>query len=390
MKTILNDCRGSVLILVAWVFAIMGIIAAFLLYRSELEWAAVVSLERNNRAAGLGERVLQEQLALLRQDDTDQDSVSDPWFREKGYWEEQRDGFQVVVKIEDESSKPNLNIMSRGELGLLGLSEVEADVLIDWIDPDDEISSEGAEADYYQSLAVPYKPRNGFLSTLREVLAVKDGREIYSKVAPCVTVFGKYNINTLTERNLENLLLSSGFDKMWVERMVSDVNNYRTDNIFKSFDELRQLSAVSLDKLDELRPLLTLTGIMNLNFINEKGLETVLKRIGCDQEVAGKIIHRRREEPFTEIGEARHFFNIGEKPFPIEQYFTTVSTIIRYQIWLIKGERTYYLETVQERAPSDGANKWRTSPLFRCVLRDQEAPELPDPPLDLDEEEEEE
>jgi hypothetical protein len=222
------------------------------------------------------------------------------------------------------------------------------------------------------------------------VLAVKDGREIYSKVAPYGTVFGKYNINTLTERNLENLLLSSGFDKMWVERMVSDVKNYRTDkNIFKSYDELRQLSAVSLDKLDELRPLLTLTGIMNLNLIDEKGLETVLKRIGYDQDVAGKIVHRRREEPFAEIGEARHFFNAGEKPFPIEQYFTTVSTIIRYQIWLIKGQHTYYLETVQERVPADGANKWRTRTLFRCVLRGRETPGLPEPPVNAYEEEEE-
>ena len=390
MKTILNDCRGSVLILVAWVFAIMGIIAAFLLYRSELEWAAVVNLERNNRATSLAEQVLQEHLALLRRDDTEQDSVSDPWFGENGYWDEQRDGFRVIVKIEDESSKPNLNIMSRGELELLDLSADEADVLIDWIDPDDEISAEGVEAGYYQSLDPAYKPRNGFLSTPREVLAVKDGREIYSKVASYGTVFGKYNINTLTERNLETLLLSSGFDKMWVERMVSDVKNYRTENIFKSEDDLRQLSAVSLDKLDELRPIIRLNGIMNINFIDEKGLEIVLKRTGYDQDLAGKIIHRRREEPFTEIGEAQSFFNTREKPLKVEQYFTTVSTIIRYQIWLIKSQRIYYLETVQERVPSDGVNKWRTRPIFRCVLRNQEAPGLPEPPRIGNEEEEDE
>lgn len=389
MKTILDDCRGSVLLLVAWVFAIMGVIAAFLLYRSELEWAAVVNLERNGRSESLAEQVLQERLALLRLDDTEHDSFSDPWFGETGYYEEERDGYRIVVKIEDESSKPNLNIMSRGELELLGLTGEQADHLIDWIDPDDEISAEGAETDYYQSLAPPYKPRNGFLSTPREVLAIKDGDDIYDKVAPYGTVFGKYNINTLTERNLEGLLLSAGFEKMWIERMISDVKNFRTGKVFKSYDDLRQLSAVSLDKLDELRPIITLNGIMNINFIAEQGLEAILKRTGLNQDVAGKIVHRRREGPFTEIEEARHFFNTGEKPFPIEQYFTTVSTLIRYQIWIIKGKRIYYLDTIQERLPSDGVNKWRTRPLYRCVLRNREAPELPDRPRIEDEEEEE-
>lgn len=383
MSLDLKDCRGSVLLLVVWVFAIMGIVAAFLLYRSELEWAAVVNLERNSQAGRLAEEVLQERLALLRRDDTENDSPSDVWFGENGFFQDERDGYRITVKIEDESSKPNINILSRNELGILGLDDEQADLLLDWIDVNDEISSEGAETEYYQSLTPAYKPRDGFLSTLREMLSVKNGKEIHSKIAPYGTVFGKYNINILTESDLENLLISSGFDKIWVERMVSDVKNYRTNKVFKEYDELRQLSAVSLEKFEELRPLLTLTGSMNLNFTDEKGLETVLNRTGYNRELAGNIIRRRREQPFAEIGEAQHFFRTGEKQLPVEQYFTTISTIIRYQIWLTKGKHTYYLETVQERVPADGANKWRTRPLFWCVLRNREAPELPEPPPEL-------
>lgn len=383
MSLDLKDCRGSVLLLVVWVFAIMGVIAAFLLYRSELEWAAVVNLERNSQAGRLAEEILQERLALLRRDDTENDTVSDAWFGENGYFQDERDGYRITVKTEDESSKPNINILGRNELGVLGLDDEQADVLLDWIDVNNEIRPEGAETEYYQTLTPAYKPRDGFLSTLREILAVKNGKEIHLKIAPYCTVFGKYNINILTESDLENLLISSGFDKVWVERMVSDVKNYRTDKVFKEYDELRQLSAVSLDKFEELRPLLTLKGILNLNFIDEKGLETVLKRTGYNQELAGNVIRRRREQPFTEIEEAKHLFKNGENQLPVQQYFTTVSTIIRYQIWISKGKHTYYLETVQERVPADGANKWRVRPLFRCVLRNREAPELPEPPPEL-------
>ncbi len=380
MKDSLKDCRGSVLILVAWIFAIMGVIAAFMLYRSELEWVAVINLERNSQAGRLAEEVLQERCALLLKDDTENDCTTDIWFGENGYFQDERDGYQITVKIEDESSKPNLNLLNQAELGLMGLSDEQAGALLDWIDIDSDIRPEGAEVDYYQSLTPAYKPRDGFLSTLREVLAIKEGQEIYSMVSSYCTVFGKYNINILTETDLENLLLSAGFDKMWVERMVSDVKNYRTSKIFSTYDDLRQLSAVSLDKLDELRPLLTLTGVMNLNLIDEKGLETVLKRTGYNQDLAGTIIKRRQEQPFSEINEAQHFFNTGEKPLKVEQYFTTVSTIIRYQIWLIKGNHIYYLETVQERVPDNGADKWRIRPLFRCVMRNREAPDLPEPP----------
>lgn len=381
MKAIIQDSRGSVLIMVAWIFAIMGIIAAFLLYRSELEWAAVVNLERNTRARQLAEEVLQERLALLRNDDTENDCITDLWFEEDGYFQDRRDGYQITVIIEDESSKPNLNLLDQSELESMGLAGEEADALLDWIDIDSDLSPEGAEADYYQSLTPVYKPRDGFLSALREVLAVKGGQEIYQKIAPYCTVFGKYNINTLSEKNLENLLLSAGFEKSWTERMVSDVKNYRSTKVFTDYDELRQLSAVSLDKLDELRPLLTLTGIINLNFISENGLAMILKKNGYNQDLAGTIIRYRREQPFAAIEEAQHYFNTREKPLKAGLYFTTVSTIIRYQIWLTKGKHTYYLETIQERIPEKGANKWRTLPISRCFLINREVPELPAPPI---------
>ncbi len=378
MKAIMEDSRGSVLILVAWIFAIIGVIASFLLYRSELEWAAVANLERNTQARQLAEEILQERLTILREDDTENDSMDDAWFEGDGYFQYERDGYEVTIKIEDEGSKPNLNLLGLDELQLFGLDDEQMESLLDWIDLDNDTRPAGAEVDYYQSLTPGYKPRNGFISTLREVLAVKNGQDTYGEIAPYCTVFGKYNINILTGENLENLLLSSGFEKIWVERMVSDFKSYRANKFFNNEDDLRQLSAVSLEKLEQLRPLLTVTGIININFISEKGLKVILEKIGYGTDLAARIINRRREAPFIEIAEAQSFFSNRRMPIKVEYYFATVSTIIRYQIWLNKGKHTYYLETVQERILDN--EEWKLYPLSWCFLRNQEAPELPEPP----------
>lgn len=390
MKTVFEDCRGSVLILTAWILALIGVIAAFLLYRSELEWAAVASLERNNQARQLAEEILQERLILLREDNTENDTTADLWFEDDGYFQYEQDGYQVTIKIEDEGSKANLNLLGTDELQLLDLEDEQLDSLLDWIDVDSDTRQAGAEADFYQSLTPGYKPRDGFISNPREVLAVKNGEETYEEVAPYCTVFGKYNINVLNLESLENLLLSSGFEKMWVERMVSDVKNYRSanqDKYFSNFDELHQLSAVSLEKLDQLRPLLTFTGIINLNFIKEDGLKVMLEKAGYGTDLAARIISRRQDTPFSDVAEAQNFFDNRKKPLKVELYFTTISTIIRYQIWLNKGKHTYYLETVQERVQDNG--EWRLYPLSRCFLVNQEAPEVPEP-LKIDTENDEE
>lgn len=392
MKAVMRDCRGSVLILTVWIFALMGVIAAFLLYRSELEWAAVVNLERNIRARQLVEEILQERLVLLREDETDHDSMEDQWFG-NGFIQFEREGYRVTIKIEDESSKPNLNILNLEDLNRLGLKNEDADALLDWIDVDDELSAEGAERDYYITLTPAYKPRNGFLSTLREVMAVRNGEEIYQKVEPYCTVFGKYNINLLNDRNLENLLLSAGFDRMWVERMVSDVQTYQSTNenrFFQSYDDLRQLSAVSWEKFEELLPLIDVNGIININFIERDNLKLILKKYGFSENLADIIIRYRMERPYSNVEELQSLFNKGESTFRVQNLFTTVTTIIRYQIWLVKGKHTFYLDTVQERIPGDAEVRWKTRPLLWCFLLNDEAPEIPKPPQSILEEEEEE
>lgn len=83
----------------------------------------------------------------------------------------------------DESSKLNLNMLvsqvedeetlQQSLLQLPGMTQEIIDAIRDWIDADDEPSELGAEITYYGALEEPYKPRNGPLQSVDELLLVR-------------------------------------------------------------------------------------------------------------------------------------------------------------------------------------------------------------------------
>ncbi len=91
-------------------------------------------------------------------------------------------GPNVTVKIQDLKGLLNVNMMSKelatqvfAQLGLEGHPvRTFLDSLSDWIDADDFKFLNGAEKSYYRSKQLP-GPRNGYLQSLNEVLAVKMG-----------------------------------------------------------------------------------------------------------------------------------------------------------------------------------------------------------------------
>lgn len=110
--------------------------------------------------------------------------------------------------ISDESGKVGLNQYQRDEEGnwILNpklrevlarmelLDDEQIDCLMDYLDPDDEPRSQGAEAEYYDQLAYPYRIKNGPLSTSEEILMVKgfSGFEMYGNDA---------NLNQMLDAN---------------------------------------------------------------------------------------------------------------------------------------------------------------------------------------------
>jgi DNA uptake protein ComE-like DNA-binding protein len=97
--------------------------------------------------------------------------------------------------LENESAKLNLNALDTSSSGgggeqdenqddpedqarqrlmaLPGMTEQIADAILDWLDEDEEPREFGAEAAYYLELSSPYRPRNGQLTSLDELLLVR-------------------------------------------------------------------------------------------------------------------------------------------------------------------------------------------------------------------------
>ncbi|HVK12593.1 MAG TPA: hypothetical protein VM597_27840 [Gemmataceae bacterium] len=89
----------------------------------------------------------------------------------------------VRFGLADEAAKLNPNALlaldSSGRVlhdALMKLPEMTDEVawsIVDWIDPDDEENSGGAETQYYASLTPPYQAKNAALETIEELLLVQ-------------------------------------------------------------------------------------------------------------------------------------------------------------------------------------------------------------------------
>jgi type II secretory pathway component PulK len=416
--------RGSTLMLVTWMLLILGIVAVFLIYRAEAEWLAMVNAENSLSLREVAERALYENLAILLQDEEEIDQPGVEWFGETGFFSDGRDGCEVTVLVEDEGSKPNLNLMTESALcallpteafdgestpGLMSAApsntpsprpELTVNPILDWLDADQDKRDGGAEAPDYQDLNPGYKCRDGFCSSLREIMMVKGGPELYPYLAPELTVYGKVNINTLTMDQFAIILEAAGFDK------------FDADSISKEFQEkqimtrgtpkfepitamniLQNKLSLNSIKCKKLLPYLKFTGGSNVNLMSFKGLTAQLLLFTQGQidrvkakELALKIIrHIHEVKPIESVNEliplldpkAQELSKNLTHRFKLEDYFTCSSSLIRYRVWVVKGSRKYFINTVQERIPGDLRVKWRARTLSWRVLTNKAVPEIP-------------
>lgn len=374
---------GSILIMITWMLLVIAAVAGFLLYRAELEWAVTLNLERNRRVDELAREVLTEHLALLAADDNDFDSPTEPWFNRNGIFELERQGYRITVQVEDEGSKPRINLLGEQSLKKLLGDELSPDPVLDWIDINTEKRENGAETPYYQGLNPAYKARDAFIASLHELLQIKDGLKYYEKLAPLVTVYGGYNPNTLNAEQLSGLLLGCGIEKNRVERVIADEliddvlikKKYR----FSSLDDLRKISAIDLETFSQIKPFLQLEGCYNINFQTKTSWELLLKEIGQNESWAEKTCNLCKVKPMASVDELLAFWGVKEEESKkrILGYLTTVSTVFRYQIWLVKNQRIFYLTTVQKRIAAGLKTKWRLQPLSWLELKDEAAPPVP-------------
>ncbi len=201
------------------------------------------------------------------------------------------DGYFSGVRygLENESARLNLNSLLLADsyeqngaqkllLTLPGMTESIADAILDWIDPDNDPRTLGAERDYYTALNPPYEPRNGSLHSLEELLMVRD-------VTPALLFGADLNRNNIVDANeeafrqMDNVDNSDGtLDRGWAAYLTLDSaeSNLRPDGT-KKID-------VNMDNLEDL----------------QKQLVEVL-----DEEMANFIIAYRQGGPFTGDGRAK-------------------------------------------------------------------------------------
>lgn len=151
------------------------------------------------------------------------------------------DGF-VTAEIVDEGRKINLNSLITGNdkadeftrkqirrlFELLELNPDLVDPIIDWLDKNDEMESNGAEISYYNSLERPYNCKNAPMETISELRMIKGiNGEIYNKVSRYLTVYpyppkDKSVINVINMNTADPIVIKSmdtGIDDGEVERI---------------------------------------------------------------------------------------------------------------------------------------------------------------------------
>jgi general secretion pathway protein K len=125
-----------------------------------------------------------------------------------------------------------------------------AAALIDWIDRDDEVTclafvqqdNLGAENDYYQTRSPPYPCRNGPVSAVEELSAVRGMTpEVFTRLRPLVTCVGdgKIDLNAAPKAVLQSL--SEQMDAVLADLIVQQ----RTLQPFGNLSQLRNVPGMT-------------------------------------------------------------------------------------------------------------------------------------------------
>lgn len=230
-----REDRGFALVAVLLVLALLGVVGAEFAYSMRLEATAVRSWKHGIAAAHLAEAGIEQAIREIAAD-TPQVVLADDgaltfYTRERAPAARlprsavPLAGGQFAYRITDEEARVNLNTSPPDRLDrllqALGLDKSARDVVVDslqdWRDPNEEHRLNGAESDYYLSLPVPYRSRNGNLESVAELLQIKgvtpalfNGADGRPRLAELVTVKtpGQININTASPLVLRALGLS--------------------------------------------------------------------------------------------------------------------------------------------------------------------------------------
>lgn len=220
MRSLPADRRAAALLVVLWMVTILALLVMGLAMTMQVE-TRVASHHRLQfkcdilARAGieLARQQLMEDLDPSKQ--TDADGFKEAWCTNPDLYENHVLGEGLFhVRVIPEDGKLNINTLAESPEALRYLFELllvpsqDIDVLVDsiddWVDLDSLTRPNGAESDFYAQREPPYRPKNGPMDRLEELLLVQGmtrelfhGRETGKPLKEFLTTLssGKINVN---------------------------------------------------------------------------------------------------------------------------------------------------------------------------------------------------
>lgn len=157
----------------------------------------------------------------------------------------------MVVRIYDHAGKINLREISRARMRLLlekklgeglGIRERIDELMAawgDWLDLNDIEGPSGADTDYYLGLDQPYRPRNGSLETVEEILLIRGFDEVFADVDldAAFTLYGDNELVNLNLATVEAMRILPGLD----DELIEEILAWREENQFRGNGDLAQI-----------------------------------------------------------------------------------------------------------------------------------------------------
>jgi len=267
MSKVLHNQKGMVLVVVLTLVTLLTSMLAEFAFSTLVDMRLAETYRDTTRAWYLAKGGVRAGRMLLTEDKNSYDASSEMWAQGITQYPVGDIG-SVDIQIEDLGGKLNLNalVLKNDNPNVAQIyrferlfdeilpaeapaSEELIDLLIDWIDRDNNPRSDGAEDDDYLSMDPPHHCKNGRISSLDELIQIPGfTSELIALLAKHVTAHGnidpsvsnadseKINVNTATAEVL--MALDELIDNAAAEAIISS----RSDAVFKTEQDLQNLN----------------------------------------------------------------------------------------------------------------------------------------------------
>lgn len=261
-----NSKRGSVLLLVLVLIVVVSFALTMYIERAQVEIKGEGYFVKRNELRKDAWSMLEVAVAVLADVKAIDKAIYAPtqgWNDPLDYAQvEPREGLDVKIEFVDESGKANINtleldslILLFDELGFeLDIASQLSNVLLDWIDEDDETRIDGAESREYSTLELDAHPANQPLKSLDELRYLFGFQDlffdengsplpIFNQLAGAVTTYEvqSLNVNSASSLALRAIADLDEFDKQSLDEFMEGFDGKLgtgDDNYFASQDDV--------------------------------------------------------------------------------------------------------------------------------------------------------